>query len=1635
MSELPPPPRGLRDALAHLLRSQEGDPLPQDLADVLWISRLAGLDPLAAGADPAPRPAPSAPVRPEPPAGEPSTGRPADPPAGPPDRPDPRSGPTAALHPLGSAGAAGTPGTGGGHVVRVPQPAALSGGLALARALRPLRRPVDGTGRAVLDEEATAEVTAETGVLLPVWTAAQRPYFSVDLLVDTGATMAVWHGLARELGTLLERHGAFADVRCWALDTNRPDPVLTPFRRRRPGPGRTAPAPARNWSRPLRDPTDRRILFVLTDGVGPAWYGDGLPAFLARTSAGRPVAVLQVLPRRLWHRTALRTAPVEARASVAGRPVPVFRSDAALPGIPRGAGGATARAGVRWLPVLEVDADWLAPWAELTAGRSSGWTPMLAAPLGGVPRPRRPVRARDEEVTAAERVARFRAGGSPTAYRLACHLAAAPLSLPVMRLVQRAAVPESGQTDLAEIFVSGLIEPYDGVIDREAEPDDQVYDFRAGVRDLLLTELTRGESVRILEQVVAKVSGRIAATFGGVLDFRALAAAGEPDGTGLRLPARSLPFAEVAVAVLAGAGGQHVALARTLATALQRTPRDGAIPAPRREPSLLLRRDRLNPVRPVVTPPDPPTMIGRTSPLAAVARAFGTAGAGEAVRPASAPDRPALVVVVGRRGTGRRRLAQEYVRRHGDRHSFTHWIDAVRSDTAEQGREQLWAALSDEPSDRRLGTLWEALGRHRDWLLVLDGVPESAWTRPDPDSGVSPLPLLVPSTGRGCVLVTTDAIGRWHHPDATVVTLEDLTDEEILDELHARWRAARGTPTPSQAARIEHLAQRLPRLPDTLAGYDIDAELAAVAAFRDHRTAPPDEHTGPDEPSGPPTVEDRAATVRLPPADSPLLSALPPRSPVFVGRDKELTHLLDLLTPPPPGDLPARRVALVAGLPGVGKSELVLQAAGTVRDRGWFPGGVLHLDLGGNRTDPGTIPEQALDTLLRALGVSARHIPAGLPERTRLYRSLLNLLADGRGPLLLVLDNATGSRQVEPLLPADGSHAVLVTSRRSLVIDARRHDLGPLSPTASVALLHARIRNARGPADTRVQSETGPALNLARLCGGLPLALSACARILAATPSRSLRSLAADLSDQGLGLAGFETVRAAFDQSYTELSDPQARLFRLLSVHPGPELSTTAVARLADTSERTADRLVANLAEVHLVQPGAGWGRWRFHDLIRLYSLQQGEAHAGADDRDDALARLLAYYRTTAGAAATHLDGRTAAPSPRFTGSEQARAWLEAERENLVGLTVAAPGSGDPDVTLRLAPSLTGFLVLGRYFDDLAAVVDAVVGIQRRRGDHEALDALSNRLANDLRTALQTDTVDYRANPGYDRVVRLISSISSVADRVRTKVPGTEVRGRLYLSVPFDEKDEAQKEVGARWDQSARLWWTVPENRLRAARWLPPTAGSAPRAGGAPDLTPLGLAVELKMYRPSGESRTDFARAERTVRELLLDIIDAASIEGSVEQPRSSFGADLLVTLAATADPVAAAGLVIAGLASGLDRMQLALTEPWPHLVGVTVFSGPAPARAPGAEAMRAQLVEADHSRTSDPLAVLSVSGPVLELIRERLGGQWSTGFTEVPPAGADPRTGGTTHTFTGSTLLLGRALAGSAGGDRPGPW
>ncbi|MFC5238792.1 SAV_2336 N-terminal domain-related protein [Streptomyces atrovirens] len=860
----------LRSAIAQLLDPRGAGPQPEDIADALWIARITapprrahGDEPAAttahaplgqqvarprdkepetsaptadtvtgAGPDDRPNTARTGPPTPAPKPQRPQTSTDALPtepvPAGhqadaPPPAPEhPRSVPAPStapgrthltprppgrpatgvtLHPIGGSGHPVKGGRHSAHEVTVPRPPALTETLALARALRPLGQSAP-SGRPALDEESTAHASSEAGLLHPVWRPADERRFSVDLLVDTGATMSVWHHLAGELRTVLERHAAFSDVRCFALDTDGAMPRLTPFHRRlrRRTDARQSGGP---WDRPLHAPTERRLLLVLTDGVGRAWHEEELPTALARQCGVRPTAALQVLPRRLWHRTALRTIPVQARVTDPARPVPAFRARATWSGPPQSTRG--------WLPVMELNGVWLAPWAELVAGRTADAVGMLAAPLQGVSRPRRStlLSPRRAAMPAVERVARFRAGCSPDAYRLACYLAAAPLSLPVMQLVQAATVPNSGHTELAEVFLSGLIERR--LADTE-NPDDVVYDFRRGVRGELLRELTRREAVRVLEEVLAKVSGRIAAPFGGTLDFRALAAhiGGTDSVRGTReLPEGSLPFAEVAATVLSDSAGRHEAIARQLRTAV----RDGVPAASIPRPELLAEPGRIGPA-------DPSRLIGRAAELQAL----------EAGLLQTAPVGPALVVIEGSPGMGRTRLIQEYLRRNNDRHSFTHWIKAHSSETLTEGLVGLWSALGmpapadDDFSEDRL---WTELARYRDWLIVLEGIPPTAWSHPHHGGGL--LPRGVPPSGRGCVIATTDALDGWRHRDATIVRLRPLSRKDILDHLQRLLGGRLRRSDPHQRARLEELADSLPSTPRALLAVDLPQLLLAAA--------------------------------------------------------------------------------------------------------------------------------------------------------------------------------------------------------------------------------------------------------------------------------------------------------------------------------------------------------------------------------------------------------------------------------------------------------------------------------------------------------------------------------------------------------------------------------------------------------------------------------------------------------------------------------------------------------------------------------------------------------------------------------------------------------------------------------------
>ena len=297
------------------------------------------------------------------------------------------------------------------------------------------------------------------------------------------------------------------------------------------------------------------------------------------------------------------------------------------------------------------------------------------------------------------------------------------------------------------------------------------------------------------------------------------------------------------------------------------------------------------------------------------------------------------------------------------------------------------------------------------------------------------------------------------------------------------------------------------------------------------------------------------------------LDALPARAVGFTGREPELRELLDAFDPSAasgPCTAPeAVVVAAVSGLGGIGKTALAVEAGHEARGKGWFPGGVLFVDLHGYDEEPVTAG-QALEALLRALGTEPEHIPAGEDARAALYRSALAARGSERGPVLILADNASSPAQVRPLLPGGAGHRLLVTSRDRLPqLGARLLALGELTPVESYDLLDRALRIAR-PADSRVADDLEEAAHLAALCGHLPLALQIAAALLVVDPDKPVVELTAELaaSRDLLGHLndGERDVRAAFDLSYRRLPPEQARVLRLLALAPGPDASDEVVA-------------------------------------------------------------------------------------------------------------------------------------------------------------------------------------------------------------------------------------------------------------------------------------------------------------------------------------------------------------------------------------------------------------------------------------------------------------------------------------------
>ncbi|SDN63745.1 TPR repeat-containing protein [Streptomyces sp. cf386] len=469
------------------------------------------------------------------------------------------------------------------------------------------------------------------------------------------------------------------------------------------------------------------------------------------------------------------------------------------------------------------------------------------------------------------------------------------------------------------------------------------------------------------------------------------------------------------------------------------------------------------------------------------------------------------------------------------------------------------------------------------------------------------------------------------------------------------------------------------------------------------------------------------------------MAGLPPRPGGFAGRAEETAVLLGALDPHEAVRSSAVLIAAVSGLGGIGKTALAVEAAYVACERGWFPGGVLFIDLHGYDAEPVT-SDRALQALLRALGTRPEHISATADERAALYRSMLAARGQERGAVLVLADNASSPDQVRPLLPSDARHRVLVTSRDRLPqLGARLVSLDQLRPKEAYELLDRALRIA-DPHDTRVVDDLGAAERLAALCGHLPLALQIAAALLAEDPDKPVTELVEEIAESHDRLEdlddGERSVRAAFDLSYRRLPPDQARLLRLLALAPGPEVSDEVAAALVGAEGPPARQLKA-LARAHLVERGSGRGWWRLHDLVRVFGMSVvAGGSALREEGDAARERLLGFYLRWADAADDRLRWLPGLVEPeRFADRAQALTWLDGERAGLV----AAVGWGREErfarEAVRLAECLGGYLDWRRYFDDWVTVGEVAREAACRAGDRLDEAITLNNLGVALREA------------------------------------------------------------------------------------------------------------------------------------------------------------------------------------------------------------------------------------------------------------------------------------------------------------
>jgi tetratricopeptide (TPR) repeat protein/transcriptional regulator with XRE-family HTH domain len=485
----------------------------------------------------------------------------------------------------------------------------------------------------------------------------------------------------------------------------------------------------------------------------------------------------------------------------------------------------------------------------------------------------------------------------------------------------------------------------------------------------------------------------------------------------------------------------------------------------------------------------------------------------------------------------------------------------------------------------------------------------------------------------------------------------------------------------------------------------------------------------------------------------------------FTGRAAELAALTQMLDEADAGTPGTVVISAIGGTAGVGKTALALHWAHKVAGR--FGDGQLYVNLRG--FDPSGVPTADADAVrgfLEALGVPPDRIPLQPAAQAGLYRSLL---ADRS--MLIVLDNARDEQQVRPLLPASPASLVIITSRNQLgglaaADRARLLTLDVLSQGEAVQMLTGRIGAGRAAAEPAATTE------IAALCGRLPLALAVAAARAEARPGFPLAAVAAELRDRADRLDALDagdpaaSVRAVFSWSTRQLSREAARMFRLLGLHPGPDISVSAAASLAAIAEAKARCLLGELARAHLTAEHLP-GRYACHDLLRAYAAGQAHHTDSQAGRREATGRLLDHYLHTAAAAGLLLSPskepvglappRPGAVAGQPADHQQALAWFEAEHQVLLTAITLAAGSGFDSHAWQLPWAIDSFLQNRGHYQESAAAQRTALAAATRTGD-TAGQAVAGRL---LASACD-DLGDHdQALRHYDNSVRLYQQLGN----------------------------------------------------------------------------------------------------------------------------------------------------------------------------------------------------------------------------------------------------------------------------------